>query len=224
MPSQRHVTFETRCLVAFAAAAFVAALFLVGQAIARYAAAAATELQTLRALGMTPGQAVAIAAAGPTLSGMLAAVLAGVGAWIASEWMPIGTAAHAEPSPGRTIDWVVFGPAIPVIAVLVAAASSAAAWLTLRSALRSKPARRSSIARTVTKAGLPVPVVVGTRFALEPGRGRSAVPVRPAIIGAVTGVLGILAAFTFSHGVSDAAHNPARFGQTYQLTAYPRLQ
>jgi ABC-type lipoprotein release transport system permease subunit len=216
----RHVTFETRCLVAFAAAAFVAALFLVGQAIARYAAAAATELQTLRALGMTPGQAVAIAAAGPTLSGMLAAVMAGVGAWIASEWMPMGTAAHAEPSPGRSIDWVVFGPSIPVIALLVAAASSAAAWLTLRSALRSKPARRSSIARTVSRAGLPVPVVVGTRFALEPGRGRSAVPVRPAIIGAVTGVLGILAAFTFSHGVSDAAHNPARFGQTYQLTAY----
>jgi hypothetical protein len=33
-------------------------------------------------------------------------------------------------------------------------------------------------------------------------------------------VLGILAAFTFSHGVSDAAHHPERFGQTYQLTAF----
>jgi len=71
-----------------------------------------------------------------------------------------------------------------------------------------------------TGAGLPVPVVVGTRFALEAGRGRSAVPVRPALLGAVAGVLGVLAAFTFSAGVSDAAANPARFGQTWQLDTF----
>ena len=64
------------------------------------------------------------------------------------------------------------------------------------------------------------PVVVGARFALEPGRGRAAVPVRPALLGAVAGVLGVLAAFTFSAGVSDAAANPARFGQTWQLGAF----
>jgi hypothetical protein len=46
------------------------------------------------------------------------------------------------------------------------------------------------------------------------------VPVRPALVGAVTGVLGILAAFTFSHGVTDAASHPERFGQTYQLGAF----
>jgi hypothetical protein len=65
-----------------------------------------------------------------------------------------------------------------------------------------------------------VPAVVGARFALEPGRGRSAVPVRPALLGAVAGVLGVLAAFTFYAGVADAAANPARFGQTWQLQAY----
>lgn len=43
---------------------------------------------------------------------------------------------------------------------------------------------------------------------------------RPALIGAVTGVLGVLAAFTFSAGVSDAASHPARFGQTHQLEAF----
>src|SRR4029077_2299468 len=68
--------------------------------------------------------------------------------------------------------------------------------------------------------GLGVPVVVGARFALEPGRGRAAVPVRPALLGAVAGILGVLAAFTFSAGVSDAAANPARFGQTWQLDAF----
>ncbi len=65
-----------------------------------------------------------------------------------------------------------------------------------------------------------MPVVIGARFAFEPGRGRSAVPVRPALVGAVAGVLGVLAAFTFSAGVSDAAANPARFGQTWQLGTF----
>jgi hypothetical protein len=62
--------------------------------------------------------------------------------------------------------------------------------------------------------------VVGARFALEPGRGRSSVPVRPALAGAIVGVLGVVAAFTFSAGVSDAAANPARFGQTNQLERF----
>src|SRR5439155_25932649 len=77
-----------------------------------------------------------------------------------------------------------------------------------------------AVVATASGAGLPVPVVVGARFALEPGRGRSAVPVRPALVGAVVGVLGVLAAFTFSAGVSDAAANPARFGQTWQLGTF----
>ena len=59
--------------------------------------------------------------------------------------------------------------------------------------------------------------MVGVRFALESGRGGAAVPVRPALIGAITGVLGIVAAFTFSHAVSDAVAHPQRFWQTFQL-------
>jgi len=92
--------------------------------------------------------------------------------------------------------------------------------LALGSSRRTAASRRSGVALAAARAGLPVPVVIGTRFALETGRGRAAVPVRPALIGAVAGVLGILAAFTFAHGVSDAASNPARFGQTYDLSTY----
>ena len=65
-----------------------------------------------------------------------------------------------------------------------------------------------------------MPVLVGARFALEPGRGKSALPVRPALVGAIAGVLGVVAAFTFSAGIADAAANPARFGQTAQLEGY----
>ncbi|TKK83906.1 FtsX-like permease family protein, partial [Herbidospora galbida] len=74
-----------------------------------------------------------------------------------------------------------------------------------------RPLRASRIARL----GLPVPIAVGARFALEPGR--DGVPVRPALLGAVTGVLGVLAAFTFAAGVEETGRNPEAFGQTHQF-------
>jgi hypothetical protein len=217
---QHHLAFESRCLLAFAAAAFVAALFLVDQAIARYAAASTEELRILRALGMTPRQAIATASTGPAIAGLLAAIVGVAGAFLASRWFPYGSAGLIEPNPGLSVDWVVLGPGLALVVVLVAAGAATAAWLTLGAAHRAGTARRSTIAVAMARRSLPVPVVIGTRFALEPGRGRTAVPVRPALIGAVMGVLGIIAAFTFSHGVSDAAGHPERFGQTFQLGAF----
>jgi hypothetical protein len=102
----------------------------------------------------------------------------------------------------------------------VAAGSAATAALALDPRRRRAVPRRSAVAAAAAAAGFGVPVVVGARFALEPGRGRSAVPIRPALLGAVAGVLGVLAAFTFAAGVSDAAANPARFGQTWQLDTF----
>jgi ABC-type lipoprotein release transport system permease subunit len=217
--TQRSIAFEARSLVAFAAAAFIAALFLIGQAIVRYAAASTSELQTLRALGMTPRQSVVMAATGPAIIGCLGAVIATVIGYLASHWTPIGSAARIEPHPGLSFDWVVFGPGLAVIAVLVSAGAAVAAWLAVGAARRTPVSRTSSVAGAVARAGFPVPVVVGTRFALEAGRGRTSVPVRPALIGAITGVLGIVGAFTFAHGVNDAAGNPDRFGQTFQSAA-----
>lgn len=219
-PFQRQATFEARCLLAFGGAALLAALFLVGQAIVRYASASATELQTLQALGMTPRQAVATAAAGPALIGMFGAALAVAVAYLASRWFPIGSAALIEPTPGRSTDWTVFGAGAVLITALVAIAAAASAQLALGALRRNGASRPSALAVAVARSGLPVPAVIGVRFALEAGRGRTSVPVRPALIGAVTGVLGILAAFTFSQGVTDASKHPERFGQTFQLEAF----
>jgi hypothetical protein len=217
---QRNNAFESRCLLAFGLAAFVAALFLVGQAIVRYAAANTTELQTLRALGMTPRMTTITAAAGPAVVGLVGAVVGALGAWAASSWFPYGTAAYFEPTPGRTWDWTVLGPGVAVILLFVVGGAAAAARLAVGAARREATASRSAVAAAVGRSGAPVPVVVGARFALEAGRGRTSVPVRPALIGAVIGVLGIVAAFTFSHGVSDAASHPERFGQTFQLGVF----
>jgi hypothetical protein len=219
-PVRRVTAYEAACLLAFGLAALIAALFLIGQSVIRYTSATAADLQVLQSVGMTRPQAIAAAAAGPFLAGLAGATLGLAGAIVASQWMPIGLASVAEPRPGIDVDWVVLGPGWVIVPLLTLAGSAAAAAAELSAGRRQQPQRRSVAAAWAAAANFPVSLVVGTRFALEPGRGRSAVPVRSALVGAVAGVLGVLAAFTFSAGVSDAASHPARFGQTWQLTTF----
>ncbi len=219
-PVRRVTAYEAACLLAFGLAALAAALFLIGQSIARYTSATVADLQVLQAVGMTRQQAIAAAAAGPFLAGLAGGTLGVAGAIVASRWMPIGLASIAEPHPGISLDWLVLGPGWVLVPLLVLAGSAAAAAAALTAGRRPAPQRRSVVAAAAAAANFPVPLVVGARFALEPGRGRSTVPVRSALLGAVVGVLGVLAAFTFSAGVSDAASHPVRFGQTWQLTTF----
>ena len=61
---------------------------------------------------------------------------------------------------------------------------------------------------------------MGTSFALDRGRGAQSVPVLPALIGAVVGVIGVVSALTFAAGVRGATEHPERFGQVADLTAF----
>jgi hypothetical protein len=58
-------------------------------------------------------------------------------------------------------------------------------------------------------------MVLGTRLALERGRGPSALPVLPALVGSVVGVLGLVGALTFRDGLDRAIDDGALFGQTF---------
>jgi FtsX-like permease family len=216
-PVKRVSAYEAACLLAFALAALLAALILVGQAVARHAAAVVAELLVLRALGLTRWQAAASVSLGPGLAAAAGATLGAGGAIVASRWMPIGEASLAEPNPGIDADWLVLCAGWAAAVLLVTATAAVIAWTALSTARSPGHERKSPVLAAAAAAGLPVPAVVGARFALEAGRGRSAVPVRPAIAGAIAGVLGVLAALTFSAGISDAVANPARFGQTWQL-------
>src|SRR5205085_3694815 len=60
--------------------------------------------------------------------------------------------------------------------------------------------------------------VVGVNLALERGRGRSAVPVRPAVVGAVVGIAGVVAALTFGASLDRLVATPARYGAAFDLT------
>ena len=124
---ERITRYEAACLFAFALAALVAALFLVGQSVARYTSATVADLQVLQAVGMTPRQAVASATAAPLLAAAAGSTLGVAAALVASRWMPIGLPSYYEPHPGMRADWSDLGPGWLPGPVLVAAGSAAAA-------------------------------------------------------------------------------------------------
>jgi hypothetical protein len=209
--------FESECLLAFALAALLAGLLLTGQAVARRAAASASELRMTAALGLTRRQAAGLAAVGPALAAAAGSAVGVAAAIVASAWLPFGVAASKEPHPGISADWRVLGAGLVAFPAAAAAIAAVTGWLALATRRRAARARRSAIVGAMARVGLPAPAVAGARFALEPGTGLDAVPARAALLGSVVGVLGVITAFTFGAGVADAVAHPARFGQDYQL-------
>ena len=215
----RDVTdFEARSLLAFALAAAVAALFLVGQAVARYTGSALSDLSVFGALGMPPREQRIAASAGPTVASVVGIAIGVVAAVAGSNRFPIGTAGAFEPDPGRTVDLVVVAAAMILVPGLVVVGSLVAGSRRLHAVSRSSTTTRRFLAATAFLG--PVPVMIGARLALERRRGRDATPVRPAMLGAIVGVAGVVGALTFAAGVDDATRNLDRFGQTYDLLTF----
>ena len=95
---ERIIRYEAACLFAFALAALVAALFLIGQSVARYTSATVADLQVLQAVGMTPRQAVASATARrcwPRRPGPRSG-------WSRPSWPPAGCRSASRPTLSRT--------------------------------------------------------------------------------------------------------------------------
>jgi hypothetical protein len=210
--------FEANALIAFGIAAAAASLFLIAQALARTAILPSSDVQVLRGFGMSRGQRTLAGALSTVVAGVLGALGAVAFAYALSPRFPIGVGRGAEPTPGLRFDAGMLAPGAVVIALVV---GGAAIVLAARSSVEEhgRVPRRSSIGRLAERFDAPLPVALGTRLALERGRGRTAVPVGPALVGAMVGVLGIVGAFTFRAGLDHATATPALFGQRHDATA-----
>ena len=196
------------------------------QAIARYAAASTRRTaDAARAGHDTAADDGVAAAARRRSSGCWAVSSAWSAAWVASNWFPFGTAKLFEPSPGRQWDWLVWLP----VAVLIVAArrrrrggGSAAGGCGPRGATALAAVRWSR--RALAGAGPAVPSSSAPGSRSRPGGAETSVPVRPALIGAVIGVLGVVAAFTFSHGGQRRGDQPGAIRPDLPARRLPRHQ
>jgi hypothetical protein len=217
---QRAIRPEAVALAVFALALAVTALLIVGQAAIRLLATGSLTNPALAALGMTRGQ---LAAAGLTEAGAAAAIGAVLAAGVAvaaSPLTPIGAARLAEPDPGVSANPAVLAAGAAAIIVLLSALAAWPAWRLAAAGARvsgtpAAPGPRPRSAALLASAGLPVTMKAGLRLALEPGRGRTAVPVRSALAGSVLSVLAVTAAVTFGANLLHLVNTPRLYGQRW---------
>ena len=208
----------------FALVAGVAAWFIIGQVVSRQLFLASLDHPTLRALGMSRGQLVTIGLAKVGLAALAGGLLAVVGAVAASPLTPIGPARLAEPHPGVELNLAVLGLGFVVIVLAHLARAAWPAWH-LAAGPESLPGqagasgtdRPSALGRAAERVGLPASATVGLHMALEPGRGRTAVPVRTTLLGTALSIATVAAALTFGANLVRLVHTPRLYGQTWDL-------
>ena len=214
----------TVALWAFAGVAALAGVVTVGIVLSRSIGQTAVDQPTLRALGL--GRRRRAAAAGATAVPIVAggAVLAVLGATLLSPRFPMGVARQAEPDPGLVVDGRVLVIGVTVLAAVVLAIAVVSAWRTTRRGAfeggDGLATRSSTTARVAAGFGLSPSATAGLRMALEPGLGRTAVPVRSALIGAVVGVIGVVAIVTFAASLDTLVTTPSLWGATSDVQVY----
>lgn len=222
----RNTRVQTVSLWLFAGLLAVAGLIIFGQALARQTAMEATENPILRALGMTRWQIFAVAMLRSLSIGLVAATVAIVLAVAVSGSVITGIAALVEPDPGISPDWPILlgGFAFVVLAVLLIA--TIPAWRATRvrgdvlgTSIPERARRPSVIAAVASQAGASPSMVSGMRLALEPGRGRSAVPVRSAVVGLVLALVALVASMTFASSFQHLITSPELVGFTFDTGA-----
>jgi ABC-type lipoprotein release transport system permease subunit len=187
---QQSIRLEVISMWALAVLLALAGMAILGQALARQTYLASDGLPDLRAMGMTPAQLTSLGLARAAAVGLCAAVLAIPVAILLSPLTPIGLARIAEPHPGIAVDGSVIATGTVLLLAFVILVAAVPSWRAARSATRAaKPAlgARSPVTSMAERAGSPTRAT-GIRMALQPGRGRTAVPVRSAILAATLAV------------------------------------
>ena len=206
-------------LFVFAAVAAVAALVALATVLGRRALNATTDDPVLAAMGMSVRQR-SLAAGAPVVPAVLAgAILGAVGAFGASTFMPVGIARRAEISRGFDADWLVLVLGAIGTTVVVVAIALVTSWRHARRATAHLATPRPRVALAVGRglSALGPVASVGARMAVEPGRGRTAVPVRPALLGSLLGVAAVLGALGLSASLDRLVTTPSRYGWAWDV-------
>ena len=220
--AQRAVRPEAIALGVFGIIALAAALIIGAQSLSRQLRAAADDADVLRALGAGPAAVAAdgvLGLLGAVVAGALLAVAVAIGLSPFSLFGPVGRRTRAAGLPGLDRSHAGRPGADPHSRRrsrdhrLPPGAAPRPGARAVRPRFSRRPGRtRRGPGRAPGSAGL--------RFALEPGRGKTAVPVRSVLTGAVLAVVVIAATLTFGTSLRYLVSRPALYGWNFSYALY----
>jgi hypothetical protein len=219
---QHAVQPDVVALWLFAGLVAATTLLIVGQSVSRQLVLQGDDDDALRALGMAPWQ-LTVAALGQVAGVAVAGAVLGVAiAVAASPLMPLGAVSIVEPQPGVSVDFAVLCGGAAATVLLLVLRALLPAWrlahpVRARSAQAAGPGGGSRLGAALAQAGLPPSAVIGVRMALEPGRGRTAVPVRSSMAGTALAVAAVVAALTFAGSLATLVQTPRLYGWNWDL-------
>lgn len=216
--AQRAIHVEAIALLLFAALTGVAALLIVGQALARQVTADAADHRTLAAMGLRRRELFAV----PMVRAAVIAIAGGVTAIAVSIALspltPIGLARRAEIHPGISVNIAALSLGFIAVILLTLGRAALPAWRAARAlpedALAQAPARPGPLTAAVASSGLGPSAVAGVGMSFERGRG---VAFRTALLGAFVAVAGVAAAVTFGVSLHRLVNTPRQQGWNWDV-------
>ncbi len=214
--AQQAVSPQATALAIFGAIGALAVFLIGALVIGRALRLGADDMRVLRSLGASRAMLLGDELVELFVALIVGVLLAVVVAVLLSPLAPLGPVRPVYPDPGIAFDWTVLGVGALALVVILCVTASLLARREVRRATMNRTAGAarppSSPLRAASALGLPISAVMGLRFALDPGRGRSVTPVRSAALGAILAVAVLAGTVTFASSLDSLVSRPALYG------------
>jgi putative ABC transport system permease protein len=219
---QRSITVESIALAIVGGLIAFTFVIVIGQAIARQTFAEATEYGTLRALGMSPRELLAVVLLRCVAIGLVGAAIGSALAVALSQSALLALAKKAQLNAGLYADKTVLVLGVFVIVAVAVAAAVISSMVVLHGPVQRLVERRgrrsgAGLANAASRVALPPATAVGVRFALRREPGVAGVPIWTTVVGATVTAALLIATWTFTSSLTRVTDTPHLYGWNWDL-------
>jgi ABC-type antimicrobial peptide transport system permease subunit len=214
--AEQAVKPESIALAVFGLIAGLATVLIAIQLMARLILLTTEEREVMWFVGARPWNTATDSLLGIGISLLLGAAGAAVVAVALSPLLIFGPLQSVVPASGFYVDRTVLGLGALILVVVLGAVAAALNYRGapgLRAARQAnRPLRAPQFTHVASRLDVPAPALLGIRFALERGQGRTSVPVRSSILASTLAIVVVVGTLTFGDSLHTLIGTPRLYG------------